>query len=255
MNEIYPILARILDRTAALTILECGAHNGADSAQLKRLFPAAAIFSFEPDPRNIRTIRERGVDRAVTLVEAAVGDRDGTATFHLSSANTAKPCPAWIRGPEWSGSSSLKRPVKHLEHHPWCEFQTSVEVRTTRLDTFCEQQRLGLIDLIWADVQGAEDLLIAGAAKTLAATSFFYTEYAETEQYQGQLGLPQIISRLPGRWELVQKFPNDALLRNLSKATGAAPATTAVSASAGTPANRPGARLAALAGRTGLLAG
>ncbi|MBN8598350.1 MAG: FkbM family methyltransferase [Planctomycetes bacterium] len=217
MNPIYPILSSILNTSDKLTIIECGAHDGSDSYSLRRTFPHASIFSFEPDPRNIAKIRERGIDRVVDLNAAAVGDRDGTAPFHLSSANMTKQCPEWIRSPEWSGSSSLKQPAQHLEIHPWCEFNQTLEVPILRLDTFGAVKGITNLDLIWADVQGAEDLLIAGAQKMLATTSYFYTEYSEVHEYQDQLGLAQIMTRLPGLWEVVRRFPYDVLFRNVSK--------------------------------------
>jgi FkbM family methyltransferase len=217
MNPIYPILSSILDRGARLNIIECGAHDGSDSYSLRRTFPNASIFSFEPDPRNIAKIRERGIDRIVDLNAAAVGDRDGTAPFHLSSANMSKECPDWIKTPEWAGSSSLKEPVEHLRNQPWCEFNQTLDVPILRLDTFASVKGLANIDLIWADVQGAEDLVIAGAQKALASTSYFYTEYGEIEEYRGQLGLAQIMTRLPGIWEVVRQFPFDVLFRNVSK--------------------------------------
>lgn len=217
MNPIYPILSSILEPSAALTIIECGAHDGSDSLNLRRAFPNAAIFSFEPDPRNIAKIRGRGIDRMVELNAMAVGDRDGTASFHLSSANLNKECPEWIKSTEWSGSSSLKRPVEHLQNHPWCEFNQTLEVPILKLDTFREKKGFGGVDLVWADVQGAEDLVISGAQETLGATSYFYTEYGENQEYEGQIGLAQIMTRLPGVWEVMKQFPFDALLRNVSK--------------------------------------
>lgn len=217
MNPIYPILSSILNPGARLNIIECGAHDGSDSYSLRRTFPNASIFSFEPDPRNIAKIRERGIDRFVDLNAAAVGDRDGTAPFHLSSANMAKECPQWIRSSEWAGSSSLKEPVEHLKNQPWCEFNETIDVPILRLDSFRRLKGLEAVDLVWADVQGAEDLLISGAQETLAATSYFYTEYGEVEEYRGQLGLAQIMTRLPGLWEVVRQFPFDVLLRNVSK--------------------------------------
>lgn len=230
MNPIYPILTSLLLAGTRRTIIECGAHDGSDSMNLRRTFPDAMIACFEPDPRNIETIKQRGIHQIVGIVPAAVGDRDGNATFHLSSANLEKKCPEWIRNAQWSGSSSLKKPVGHLTEHPWCEFNTAIEVPVMRLDTFRQRAGIGPVDLLWADVQGAEDLLIAGAPETLAATSYFYTEYSEVETYERQIGLQEILARLPGRWELLHRFPHDALFRNTDKLGAAAPAQSAMQA-------------------------
>ncbi len=116
-----------------------------------------------------------------------------------------------------SASSSLKKPVKHLEMAPWVKFDTKVKVKVVTLDTFAATEGLAAIDFIWADVQGAEDQMIAGGQKALATTSYLYTEYSDVEVYQGQINLKQIVERLPGKWEVLEDFGDDVLLRNVTK--------------------------------------
>lgn len=220
MPSIYEVLASVFNRAAELTIIEIGAHDGSDTYKLRALFPAARLYSFEPDPRNIAAIRTRGFDRLTRLVEAAVGDCDGEAEFHLSGADMAHPGrPAWLRDEHWAGSSSLKRPEQHLKDHPWCRFDRTARVPITRLDTFTRREGLGSIDFVWADVQGAEDLLVAGAQETLARTRLFYTEYDQRAMYEGQINLETILGRLPGpaqAWRIAARWPHDVLFENLA---------------------------------------
>src|ERR1051326_2814588 len=137
MNDIYDFLrGPALDRAAALTILEIGCATGVDSLALRRLFPKARIYCFEPDPRNIYAMKKTPLKDVVTIVEAAVGDRDGKATFNLSEGKV--PQGADIH--TWTFSSSLKKPTGHLQEAPWVKFKQSVEVRTVRLDTFCRSE-------------------------------------------------------------------------------------------------------------------
>ncbi len=240
MQNIYEVLASLLDRGAPLTVIEIGAHDGSDSYKLRGLLPNCRLFSFEPDPRNVAAIRARGFDRFTTLIESAVGDRDGTAEFHLSQADMAHPSrPQWLRDENWAGSSSLKRPKEHLKDHPWCRFDTTATVPIVRLDTFVRTQGLDRVDFIWADVQGAEDLVIAGAQETLGRTRYFYTEYDQRAMYEGQINLDTIRQRLPGgpeAWRVAARWPHDALMENLSLAPQqgrvAAPAGAAQPASA-----------------------
>jgi len=218
--SIYAILADLLAGAPAPTIIEIGAHHGHDTVELRALFPRATIYAFEPDPRNIFRLKRSGVHKAVHLVEAAVGDTDGSAQFLLSSGRPPVGDPHYTRGQPnepWSYSSSLKPPVKHLENVPWVRFETKATVPVVRLDTFCAAHGIDAIDFVWADVQGAEDLLIAGGQAALARTSYLYTEYSEEEIYKGQLDLGEIVRRLPGRWEVLADFAGDALLRNASK--------------------------------------
>lgn len=214
-GEIFEFLeSDALDHSAPLTILEIGCADGQDSAKLVRLFPRAKIFCFEPDPRNIYLLQKIGAPKFVTLVEAAVSDTDGKATFNLSDGHH----PADKSGKvAWTYSSSLKAPTGHLKDFPWVKFDRTAQVRTVRLDTFAREHNLDTVDFIWADVQGAEDLLIAGGQQTLARTRYFFTEVYDGAWYQGQIGFDELRSRLPGgaeQWELVKRMEFDALFRN-----------------------------------------
>ncbi len=214
MNAIYAQLPRFLDCAAPLTVVEIGAADGGDTRNLRYTFPAATIYFFEPDPRNIYLIKRDKTDKLATLIEAAVGDRDGAAEFQLSTGSPPRGHPLF--GVKvWSWSSSLKRPAKHTELYPWVKFDTTATVKVMRLDTFAQERGVGTIDFIWADVQGAEDQLVAGGQQALARTRYLYTEYSEAQLYEGQIGLAEILRRMPGRWEIAERFGEDVLLRNL----------------------------------------
>jgi hypothetical protein len=64
------------------------------------------------------------------------------------------------------------------------------------------------------DVQGAEDLVIKGGRELLRRTKFIYTEYNNSEMYEGQLNLDGILDLLGDSWELIEVFDNDILLKN-----------------------------------------
>lgn len=220
MNSIYDFLrSPALDASAALTILEIGCATGADTLDLRRLFPRARIFCFEPDPRNVFHLKKSILKDQVTLIDAAVGDHDGEAVFNLSDGKVPSQARADVR--TWTFSSSLKKPTGHLTEAPWVKFERTAKVKVIRLDTFIAQHGVDRIDFIWADVQGAEDLLIAGGQQALARTRYFYTECYEKPLYEGQIGLDEMRQRLPGgpsAWEVVHRFPTDVLLRNTALA-------------------------------------
>ena len=214
MKEIYAVLPQVMETRAARVVLELGAHQGEDTRHLRRVFPDARLYSFEPDPRNVEAMRRNGSIRETTLLEAAVSDHDGFGMFHLFRAVLAE-APSWVQEAEYSGSSSLKR-FGGENIHPWLKFDRTVTVPTVMLDTFVRQHVVERVDLVWADVQGAEDLVTAGGLAALSITSFLYTECTEAREYAGQIGLEEMLERLPGNWEVVQRFPFDVLLRNLT---------------------------------------
>lgn len=198
-----------------ITFFEIGAHVGMHTRYFLEAFPKADLWVFEPDPRNAAEIRRHGLDKRVRLFELAIADRDGTMKMHLSSGRRKGGPPSTLEN--WTFSSSLKAPRAHLKKSPWVKFPHTAEVKVARLDTIKKEQGFGDIDFIWCDIQGAEDLMLAGAPETLARTRYLYTEYSDEELYEGQINMHEILRRLPGgpaAWEVVQDFGDDVFVRN-----------------------------------------
>jgi 2-O-methyltransferase len=179
------------------TFLELGAHMGTDTAWMAEV-PGVTIHAFEPDPRNHPPPRHN-----VTLHRAAIAERDGKGSLTLSQRG-------W--GHEWTHSSSIKRPCNHLHRYP-VTFGGTVEVELIALDTFYRRQGLGVIDFIWADIQGAEGEMIRGGLQTLAHTRYLYTEYSDDEMYEGQATLHEMLEMLPD-FRVLELWPDEVLLGN-----------------------------------------
>jgi FkbM family methyltransferase len=188
-------------------IVEIGASDGTDSAALLSHFPDARMFLFEPDPRQIADLRARfeGLQN-VTVIEAAICDGDGSSPFWLSAGQNSHS--------RYIGSSSIKEPANASRFVPEVKFEEVVKVPTRSLDSWAEETGISSIDLVWADVQGAERELIIGGERTLnRMTRYFYTEYSNEMLYQGQPTLEEILRMLDG-FELMGIFGSNALLRN-----------------------------------------
>jgi hypothetical protein len=71
-----------------------------------------------------------------------------------------------------------------------------------------------VIDFIWIDVQGAEDLVFSGAKETLARTRYVYTEYSK-DWYEGSMDREQLIAFFGPNWSVVHDFGGDILLKNI----------------------------------------
>ncbi|NBX26528.1 MAG: FkbM family methyltransferase [Planctomycetes bacterium] len=194
-------------------ILDIGCNDGHEVLRFLELFPACRVHAFEPDPRPRARFERTIRNSRAKLWPLAMGATDGEAEFHVSSGDPSALGHQDPARPPWDQSGSLRKPAKHLAVFPWVKFESTVRVQTMRLDTFAAQRKLRRVDFIWADVQGAEADLIAGATETLRITRFLYTEYNDTELYQGQVDLRGLLQLLPD-FELVERFPNDVLLRN-----------------------------------------
>lgn len=191
----------------AQEILEIGANDGLDTNRLLRFFGEARIHCFEPDPRAAQAFLSNVSDNRAHLDMLAVGSYTGEAVFHASGGSPQGGTGAWDK------SGSLKPPKNHLLAVPWCTFEESFNVSLITLDEWFRLSGIGRIDLLWMDVQGAEDEVIAGGTFALANTKFIFTEYSDLELYKGQKSLRQLMRLLPG-WEIVRRLSNDVLLRN-----------------------------------------
>jgi len=194
-------------------ILDIGCNDGSDSLWLLQLFKESRVFSFEPDPRARKRYRMKVTDPRAVLYELAISNADGTAQFHVSngahpSEDEGKQCQEG-----WDLSGSLRKPKAHVEAHPWVTFDGAITVQTRKLDTWVKENGIEQIDLIWADVQGAEADLIAGGREALEKTRYIYTEYNDDELYEGQMNLGALLKLLPG-FKMVHNYGNDVLLKN-----------------------------------------
>jgi FkbM family methyltransferase len=176
---------------------EIGAHKGTDTAWLSEI-PDVFIHAFEPDPRNNQTTRQN-----VAIYQAAIAEREGRGLLIQSLYG-------W--GQEWTHSSSIKKPKNHLKRYP-VTFGESIEIKLITLDGFCKQQSIGLIDFVWADVQGAEGEMIIGGRQTFKRTRYLYTEYSDDEMYENQATLGEIMEMLPG-FRVIELWSDNVLLEN-----------------------------------------
>lgn len=211
--DIFSIISeRMKGNSGIKTLLEIGAADGGDT---QRIMDAAGCpfryFAFEPDPRNIATLRLGKLMRNLdfNLIESAIGNINQTVKLNLSNGIPNESADHW-----WY-SSSVKTPKRHLDAHPWCKFEGTANVQMMRLDDVRNLYGIGEVDFIWCDIQGAEDLMIAGAQNTLFNTRLFYSECYEQELYEGQIGRHEILKRLPGEWKIANEWESDVLFENL----------------------------------------
>jgi len=194
------------------TFIEIGMHFGEDTQKFRLMHPNAHIVGFEPDPRNIKFICDRGIDKICEFHPVALSNANEEREFFMSSGRV----PVYIdkdhNENDWSSSSSLKRPTGHLVAHKWVTFPNRAVVKCVRLDDV-ESIKNSTIDFIWVDVQGAEDIVFSGAKNTLSRTRYVYTEYA-TDLYEGQLNREQLLELFGPDWDVVHDFGGDILLQN-----------------------------------------
>ena len=143
-------------------VFDIGAHVGDRTGSFRRL--GARVIALEPQPLCARAIRAiYGDDSAVTLVEAACGERAGAVTLRLNSANpTVSTASAqFVAAADGAGG---------WEGQAWDQ---AIEVPCTTLDALIAQH--GRPAFAKIDVEGFEAAVLAGLSQPLPALSFEFT--------------------------------------------------------------------------------
>ena len=194
------------------TILEIGCNDGEDTLWLLDVFDNATVYCFEPDPRAIARFKEKVGERSnVHLFEIALSDHIGDITFYQSGGKLDEKLNETM--PEgWDLSGSIRQPKDHLAKHPWVTFEQSITVKTVTLDAWCDEHGIEEIDFIWMDVQGAEIDVFQGGVTMLPKTRFIYTEYDNSELYEGQYTLKQLLKHLRN-FKVLVRYHGDVLLK------------------------------------------
>jgi FkbM family methyltransferase len=109
----------------------------------------------------------------------ALTDFDGTAEMYVSSGYS-------------DGSSSLLKPKKHLEDHPDVFFEKKELVTCKTLDSWAYENGISKVDMLWLDMQGAEQQMLAASNKILSTVSIIHTEVSKHESYEGASLYPSL---------------------------------------------------------------
>ena len=186
------------------TIFEIGCADGNDTEEFIDIFSDNfKIYCFEPDPRNAKTfLNKNSLKRDNVIFEnKAISNTNDIVKFNQSSTIY---------------SSSLKNPTEKLNKiWPDIKFNNTIDVQSITLDKYTKNHCINFIDFIWADVQGAEDLMIEGGKETFAnKVKFLYTEYAKEEIYNDAPNQDRIKNLLGQNWQIIHDFGSDILLIN-----------------------------------------
>ena len=175
-------------------IVDCGAHYGLDSAEFSRLWPRGKVFAFEALPSVYDQLRQRvGTLPNVRTFPLALGDRDGTAQFHVSEGAGDRP------ESDVNQSSSLLRPDKILQHSPHIRFERTIEVPLLKLDSWAEREGVPRVDLLWLDMQGFEGQFLAASPRMLSAVRVIHTEVHLLANYDGVMLYTELRAWLEAR--------------------------------------------------------
>lgn len=186
-------------------IFDFGVYDGATTNQLARkIGKKGFVYGWEAYPQAVEIFADIEWEPNLEIVYKAVNEYNGSVTFHVShTEERIAPC------------SSILKPVLNCGRPKTIQFKEKpVYVPCQTLDSFCSEKGIDHINLIWADIQGGEKLLIKGGQEMFAKTDYFYSELMKEARYEDMiLKDKDFISLLPGKWDILLRTNNDIFLK------------------------------------------
>ncbi len=161
---------RFMNDAAITVVLDVGAHVGEYASSLRRFGYKERIESFEPLARAHAELCSRAAgDPLWRCHRLALGDTSGTLTLHVAGNEVS--------------SSALDMLPRHVQGAPESSYVRSEQVTVRTVDD------LGLTDAsdrayLKADVQGFEQRVLAGAARTLESVHLLEVELSLVRLYE-----------------------------------------------------------------------
>ncbi len=150
---------------------DIGAHVGDRTASFRRL--GARVVALEPQKTCARVLKLlHGFDFGVTIVESAVSDREGKLNFAVNSANPT------VSTVSREFVEAANAGAKGWEGQVWDKV---IEVPATTLDHLIAIH--GEPAFIKIDVEGAEEQVLRGLSRPVAALSFEFTTIQRAVAY------------------------------------------------------------------------
>jgi FkbM family methyltransferase len=175
-------------------IFDVGSRDALQSVEFSRYFPQANIYAFECNPQTLpQCYKNAAPFPNITVVNKAIHTTNGKCKFY--PIDTQKSITS-IEGGN-PGASSL---FKASGLYPAETFyQNEIEVESIRLDTFCQENAISGIDLLWLDLQGAEILALQSLGDFIFSIKMIHTEVEFKPIYEGQCLFWEVENYLSGK--------------------------------------------------------
>ncbi|MCE5185858.1 MAG: FkbM family methyltransferase [Planctomycetaceae bacterium] len=147
-NQLTEILLQ-RSLTPTSTCVDVGCSRGDILEMMVKYAPRGRFLAFEPLPDHYEELVKKFPFSNIQLYNVALSDRKGMSSFNYVISN-----------PAYSG---LKKRPYDRPH----EEDTQIEVRTERLDDVLRAAMVDDLDVVKIDVEGAEYLVIKGAAQAM----------------------------------------------------------------------------------------
>lgn len=184
------VVSKLFSTNDNLVIFDIGACEGLSSVRYLSIFKSARIYAFEPLPKNYELVlknKEKHNLKNLSVYKLGLSSENGEASFYVSSGSPSNiDKPSDNSSDFGNKSSSLYKPNKTKEIHPWLKFNEKITIKTQTLESFCNDNKIEVIDFIHMDVQGAELMVLQGAKDYISNIKSMWLEVEKIELYENQ---------------------------------------------------------------------
>lgn len=182
-------------------MIDCGAHEGADSIQLVKIL-GGTLHAFEPVPGIYGRLKD------------AVAKYPSIKTYPLALSNKTGHDHFFVSEGASDGSSSLLPPKDHITDHADTFFNKKIEVKTMTLDDWAAEYAIGAVDMLWLDMQGFEMAMLKASTVVFPRVRLIHTEVSTKETYEGvplyrdyrafleSCGFKAVVEAIPAGWDM-----------------------------------------------------
>ena len=164
-------LAKYIKDKKHLSIIDIGAFEGGFAESIERMCGLERAILIEPQPDLATKLRKNFSGGKYSVIEAAVGDREGVIEFQINATNAT------------SSILECRRDMPELESVN-VSLTKRAQCKLVTLDSVDLIERNRPWDLVKIDVQGAEHLVIKGGLVALAHTRLMWVEVSFKRLYE-----------------------------------------------------------------------
>lgn len=146
-------LASNKNHSNKLIIFDIGANIGSYSNKIKKLYPTAEIYAFEPHPKTYKRLSIEASKNNFMAFNLGCGERSGNLKLFDYNDNL-----------EGSQHASVHKDVIEKIHN---SASTEWEIKVITLDDFLKDMKITHVDLLKIDTEGSELNVLQGCKKAI----------------------------------------------------------------------------------------
>ena len=153
-NKLNRIM-KILVKKNNPVIFDVGANEGGTIDRYRQLFPNGKIYSFEPNNSLYELILKKySFDKNIFISDLGISNKTQKSKLNIASDHLMSS----VEEINYESEFFEKRGIRADE---------TLDINLTTLDSFCEQNDIGTIDILKLNVQGHEPKCLIGANKLI----------------------------------------------------------------------------------------